>query len=348
MTRTEYFQQLSTALSDLDTKSREELLNDLAAHFDEGAQSGLSEEEIAARLGDPAEMAKEYRESVSSKSEPASPSANGNVYDQIKSIRVDVEYPSVCICCADVPAIRVECHDPDPNEAYRIRTYQEGSTLVIRQKRPLWFLGLFHYHGQASVTITVPRAFSGPVSVSTVSGWIQVTDLRVQSLGLNTVSGDIRGQGLWTEKLNLHMVSGALELFHSTIDEYTGENVSGRTSIQGIRSHYLAQKSVSGRFSLQGQVDQQIKLELISGRAQIQLSKGCDMKVSLTSGNCDLTLPQDASFTVHHSGVSGRVRLGFPAMTSGDRSQGVYTVGNGQHQLRCSAVSGNFNIQPEA
>lgn len=345
MNRNEYLQHLRDALSHLDEASRDELLHDVNEHFEDGLQSGLTEDEIANRLGSPSDMAREYAESVPGKPAPAAASCNS--FQDITAIRVEVEYPHVSIASAAVPAIQVVCDDPETRENARIRVYQEGATLVVEQKRPSSWLWPWRYaRHQATVSITVPQAFSGPIHLATVSGSIQARQVCSEALHLSTVSGNITAQSLRAPRADIHQVSGGLELTHCQLDECRCENVSGKVQISDVVCQVARIKSVSGRVNLDGQVQQKLKLHLISGSCLIQSALCCDMDLSLTSGSCDLLLPPDAQFVLQHCAVSGSVVLGYPALSSGERGNMRYTVGSGAHTLKCSAVSGNFRVNP--
>ena len=59
MTRDEYMKQLCTALRDMDTATALELMEDVSAHFAEGAANGQREEDICMELGAPEALAAE-------------------------------------------------------------------------------------------------------------------------------------------------------------------------------------------------------------------------------------------------------------------------------------------------
>lgn len=60
MNRSEFFEQLISALSSLTPEERADILNDYSEHFAAGAAAGKTEEEICRRLGDPKELAAQY------------------------------------------------------------------------------------------------------------------------------------------------------------------------------------------------------------------------------------------------------------------------------------------------
>lgn len=61
MTRQEFLSALRIGLNGLPFKTVEEICDDYATHFTDGADAGRSEAEVAAALGDPTRLAKELR-----------------------------------------------------------------------------------------------------------------------------------------------------------------------------------------------------------------------------------------------------------------------------------------------
>lgn len=59
MNKKHFISILETRLSPLPPEEREELINDVEAHFNIGLQNGRTEEDIARELGDPFEIARE-------------------------------------------------------------------------------------------------------------------------------------------------------------------------------------------------------------------------------------------------------------------------------------------------
>lgn len=59
--KTEFLNQLDAALRGMTYQEKQDIMADYTAHFSAGAEQGLSEEEIAAALGNPRAIAKAYR-----------------------------------------------------------------------------------------------------------------------------------------------------------------------------------------------------------------------------------------------------------------------------------------------
>ena len=62
MNRQDYMKQLATAIEPLGVAERQEILKDIAEHFDAAIASGVDEQDVAKRLGSPEELAATYLE----------------------------------------------------------------------------------------------------------------------------------------------------------------------------------------------------------------------------------------------------------------------------------------------
>lgn len=60
MTRSEFMQKLAKALAKAEQNQRDEILLSFNEHFDEGLASGMTEQQISEKLGDPASIAAMY------------------------------------------------------------------------------------------------------------------------------------------------------------------------------------------------------------------------------------------------------------------------------------------------
>ena len=64
MTKKEYLDKLTKELGSMSYNDVNEILADIGDHFDEGIIAGKTEEEIAAHLGDPSELAADYKDGM--------------------------------------------------------------------------------------------------------------------------------------------------------------------------------------------------------------------------------------------------------------------------------------------
>jgi uncharacterized membrane protein len=78
MTRAEYMLRFTQKLGNLPDGRKQEIIEDIMAHFAEGAEAGIGEETLAEGLGQPETLAKEYRATFATEVAKKKPSV-GNV-----------------------------------------------------------------------------------------------------------------------------------------------------------------------------------------------------------------------------------------------------------------------------
>lgn len=86
MERMEFMRRLWDALETLSSEERQDICNDYEEHFRIGNENGKTEEEIAAELGNPEELAASYLEESASKAAQTPPAQGYAAYSQ--------DYPS--------------------------------------------------------------------------------------------------------------------------------------------------------------------------------------------------------------------------------------------------------------
>ena len=64
MTKKEYLDKLARELGSMSYNDVKDILSDIGNHFDESVMAGKTEEEAAAQLGDPSELAAEYKDGM--------------------------------------------------------------------------------------------------------------------------------------------------------------------------------------------------------------------------------------------------------------------------------------------
>ena len=64
MTKKEYLDKLARELGTMSYSDVSEILSDIGNHFDESVMAGKTEEEAAAQLGDPAQLAEEFKDGM--------------------------------------------------------------------------------------------------------------------------------------------------------------------------------------------------------------------------------------------------------------------------------------------
>ncbi len=156
--------------------------------------------------------------------------------------------------------------------------------------------------------IVLPAEYSHNISVSTVSGNLNIPELNLESFNYQSISGDMKGERLTADKIKLNFTSGTAD-----INEMNGD---------------LNFESISGNIKTSYKT----------------LASNIDAKT--TSGNMVFYLPPDASFRLIFQTVSGEVQTDFPGtMVSSSRRKLEEVVGGGDNKINVETVSGNVQLK---
>lgn len=159
-----------------------------------------------------------------------------------------------------------------------------------------------------TLDIYVPKEYVNRLTMDTVSGNMDASDLVLTSLEFSSVSGDMRTREVQANRLKTKTISGNI-----VADGFIGD----------------------------------VEANSVSGKIEIEYSEFThDVSFNTTSGNTELTLPADAQFKVSLQTVSGKVNCAFPITaisTAGRNFEGV--VVSDDHEIEVHSVSGGITIK---
>jgi len=169
-----------------------------------------------------------------------------------------------------------------------------------------------------NLEVLVPYTLAGnfdDINITTVSGRIELTGLRAQTISARSTSGRVEVRDTHATELELRSVSGRVEVFSSSADTLSTNSTSGRLYMSGEFDTVTA-RSVSGR------------IEFISDNVPSSLS------ASTTSGRISVTVPSGEPVSIHHRTTTGRFTSAIP----------IITGGGADAQFNLSSTSGRIEI----
>ena len=184
------------------------------------------------------------------------------------------------------------------------------------------------------------------VYAKTVSGKIKLENIRgnveVKTTSGDVVIGNVQGDLTWSSTsgdLDLANLVGDLDL-HTTSGKVSGQEIKGD----------IKASSVSGDLAFRDSQGGLPYLHTVSGdiRAELKVidKDVSSMSLSTVSGGITLYLPEDASFDLDISTVSGEINTGFKVLidsVSKRKLQGE--VGTGGITIELETVSGDISLR---
>lgn len=288
------------------------------------------------------------------------------VFDGASRIELDAGSADVQVRTWDGEGIRVAAvQRGGDRDDYQIDVQESGGGLhVTTQSSPR--LGFLFFGHSLHYTVQVPA--DGQVTVHTSSGDIELDgvsgadssrapelastsgDVRVQDLrhGLTveTGSGDVRLSDV-AGPLHLKSTSGDIQLRDGAATSADVETTSGEIDLRGVAGA-LNLHSTSGDIDIRDARDGLLTISTSSASVTYEgsLADG-NHSVAAVSGDVTLRLPDDSSFTLQASTVSGDLSLDSferQSVQSGRRELNA-TVGAGRSRLTIETTSGDVEVR---
>ena len=180
--------------------------------------------------------------------------------------------------------------------------------------------------GRAAVAVdydvTVPRGAG--VAIEAISGSVTVEGVDGET-SIETVSGDVRLASL-PRLAEVEMVSGDLRMTDvGSDDELSAEAVSGRITIDGVRTPRLDVSTVSGTLALTRVEARRVDVETVSGPVTFDGTLDADGRYEFEShsGSIRVAVPAGTGFDLEAQSFSGDLESNAPItvrVREGDRT----------------------------
>jgi hypothetical protein len=242
---------------------------------------------------------------------------------------------------------------------YNVDVTQSGDTVRVSESARSFFC-LFCARS-LSYRISVPSAaqaeiktasgdsdiagLGGAVKLTSVSGDVQAREL-AGGLTVGTTSGEVELRDV-AGRLDVSTISGDVRLSDGNVDGASVTTTSGEIQLRGVAGA-LDLSSISGDITVQDARDGRLTVSTTSGGLEYtgSLARGGTNTISSISGDVELRLPEDSSFSLDASTVSGELSSDFD-LRDGQPSRRELsgTVGEGEITLKIETTSGNISVE---
>jgi lia operon protein LiaG len=202
-----------------------------------------------------------------------------------------------------------------------------GKRLSAGSKPPSRLIGSFS--SNLILEVYLPDAYSGSISIRSVSGKIELPSGGYEDVAVETTSGGINLSGVGASEIEIETTSGAISAEGLVTSSFGVKSTSGGIRASGVLGRVNA-RSTSGSIDL----------------TYRELSDDAD--IDETSGRVRIRLPDDASFELDVRTTSGGIECEFPITiddASGrERNRLNGTVGSGGPEISIRTVSGGVEV----
>lgn len=364
MTKKEYIEQLTRALTPFSASTQAEVLEDYEAHFAAGLDSGRSEDEICSELGS-IEVFIEELSQMEPASKPACVPAASQQIDnshqesskprehyvsnasrlELNGLHADV---SLAPSSDDQFHIYYECHGTERQKAqYQFYFREEGDIIYAGIRKIKTISGLFASLAAPSISLNVyiPPSMT-EITAETVSGDIDADRFRVPALHLSSTSGDISCDRTDTQLLEVRSTSGDIDEDHLYTAKLLTSTVSGDITVDAARFDSCELSTVSGDIEMNIRSDSTVSINTVSGDVDLYLYAGIQGSIGTVSGDIEMNLESThAGFSIDCSTVSGDIEIGHNASSQHYRRGAHAEIeGEGCYELALSTTSGDITV----
>ncbi len=338
MTKNEYLRLLKEKLSAMDRNFAQSLLEDFEAHFQDGENEGLSEDEIIGHLGNIDEIV----EALSSESVPSGKKdGSDHPSKTVNHVVIDAKFADVTL----VPSLNGKVEVSMVNKGSLLSKFTQ--TLIGEQKGDVFEVRVLplisaNHRADMHISVSLPSDLLS-VKVSSSSGDLTFTGIEVKgTCTISSASGDIMIDSCKAEILDISSANGDAVIKKSDAD-VSVHCASSDVTVQEGRGVNLTCVTASGDVKADGSY-QFVTIKTASGDPKLILT-GCE-KLNLTTvdGDGDIHLKDTDSLNVKFATLSGEC-----VIHQGQKSQRIESteelvINDGRIRCQISTVSGDFVI----
>lgn len=250
----EYLKKLEEELENNGFINTDEVIEKYRKRYDFGLESGMSEEEIEERLGDPSIIVSKMVNESDNKYD----NSDSKFKIEINTIADDVKFEE---------SIDDETHlymDDIEEDLYDIVNNNREIAISAHTKK---FFGL-NRRRPGLFTIALPKDMKlGKVKLCSNSGdFVSKIDLNAKSFDFKFISGDVDFKKITAKNVIFHVVSGDLQIDEINAEDISLSSVSGDMDIEYLLSNNLKIDTVSGDINIkEASYAMNIKSQSISG-----------------------------------------------------------------------------------
>jgi DUF4097 and DUF4098 domain-containing protein YvlB len=265
-----------------------------------------------------------------------------HIYDynlaDVSSLSVSDLDTDVLIVGTDEDNITITCSE-NKKDAYTIQLQANGELNIKRSFYKHWYeyIGFNINHKKRTLTVAVPRSFSGEVTVDTMSGDLDLNNFDdLDAVNISTASGQITIKNVTTNhNVEASTMSGDFELdtLH-TGEEVTLETSSGEIQLSnGEIAENMTVSSLSGNIDLSDtRVSGDSSFDSSSGEVRLNYFDAKNISITTLSGDVEgLILGDPGNYTITADSLSGTINIPPSA--------------NGKNAFDLSTSSGNIDIE---
>lgn len=235
-----YLNNLSSELDLVNAKNKDEIIKKYEKRYDFGLEAGMSEEEIEKKLGDPKDIAKEYKEDSSKTNDKKKKKESKTKSDY--NLIVHSINDNVRITKSQDNKLHIK-FDFDDYDNYNITDndrgvkveYLKSKYFALNRKKP------------GEILIELPEDLTFDiVEITSASGVVYIDYIKSNKLNISTTSGVQNIDKIECKYVNLASVSSTINVDLIVAERVTISSVSGKIYANKLDSSSVIVDTISG------------------------------------------------------------------------------------------------------
>lgn len=341
MTENQFIGELETALKQLPTEERNDIIQDIREYFTNGREDGKSESVIAASLGSPSKIAEELLGSysfVESKVKIASTNEVITIQDdRFMNVDINVQHGVLFVSPSDSSETTAELIGS--NEKLKLTAEVVGDTLFIRLKSLRHWLLMFNFNMKAvTLNVFIPKKLYQSIALKTDNGQISAEKILCKKITVNTDNGKIQLKEIAATTLTAETDNGRIEIEKVQVDHLRSKTDNGRIVMCHVDADSISAESDNGRIELE-HVTGSIVGSTDNGRITLQ-TDSLDRNIDFQTDNGSIVIQSSSKPTnvsIHTKTGHGKIDV------FGERNSRT-VIGAGEHTIRLKSDNGRITV----
>lgn len=289
-----FLEELRNKLIDLNDKD----VDDTIAYFNEMIEDkvseGFSEEEVIKGLGKPQDVAitlvgEEKNKIDNFSNEVVSDIEDENVErcifpgNKIDEINLDTVYHKIIVKESGNNEVIFEY--PKNNKYHYDVSLSDGTLDIEYSQNGIdKFMKKMMMPSDETIRLYLPSKSHIELNIDNVSGSMEVSDLKLDSIDIENVSGVIRIENVILDNLDAETVSGPYHIHNLKADDISLESVSGKIDMHRVSADSIDLETVSGPLDLEicgNREDYNISIEKMFADVDIESESGEDKELHI-------------------------------------------------------------------
>lgn len=340
MTEQQFIMELENALIRLPLEERQDILQDIREYFLNARHDGKTDEEIAAELGKPSEIAAELISSFDF-SKPVSPGQAVDLSkDEFDSVDIQIDHGSLRI----LPSIDSQMHVDVKDKSYKQLLTVEivNRTLMVKLTEESIKWGIFNFNLNMTsplVTVQLPQKVYELIKIYTDNGKITGTLLKSTIFSAESDNGQIELKEITASELLVETDNGNISLSSIEAERLTAISDNGSVSLSYAKLQKSRLKTDNGIIFLI-EAEGAIQAETDNGKIFLGTAH-IERNLNFKTDNGSITI--ETALKPENVAIRAQRDSGSATIFGEKSKQAVF--GTGQHAVLLTSDNGNIEVK---